>query len=133
MRRDESIDDESLPLVQWPLDGPTEVVVQQVAQAESSFDNDAPASGSGSECVHVLANHRSPSAQVNPDYCSNLDQMNPELRLEPPPLPPPHFKQQQQQQDEEPKYARVDLRNKRSSKLATESREGTPMRHRKRG
>ena len=136
LRRDESIDDDFLPLVHWTMDA------------------------ANNESVVRLTN----SIQVNPDPRleeDNLLHANPDLRFDPPiqvnhelrfdPLPnPPTFQQQHQQQqqqyqqhqqqqyqqqpsqDEEPKYARVDLRNKRSSKHA-DSREGTPVRYRRRG
>jgi hypothetical protein len=58
---------------------------------------------------------------LNPDV--RLVTANPDVRFSPLPLPP--------NQDEEPKYARVDVRHKRGSKLG-ESRGGTPVRHRKR-
>jgi hypothetical protein len=139
LRRDESIDDDFLPLVHWTMDA------------------------ANNESVVRLTN----SIQVNPDPRleeDNLLHANPDMRFDPPiqvnhelrfdPLPnPPTFQQQHQQQqqqqqqyqqhqqqqyqqqpsqDEEPKYARVDLRNKRSSKHA-DSREGTPVRYRRRG
>jgi hypothetical protein len=149
LRRDESIDDDFLPLVHWTMDA------------------------ANNESVVRLTN----SIQVNPDPRLEEDNplhANPDLRFDPPiqvnhelrfdPLPnPPTFQQQQQHQyqqhqqqqhkqhqqhqqqqhqqqqyqqqqsqDEEPKYARVDLRNKRSSKHA-DSREGTPVRYRRRG
>jgi hypothetical protein len=149
LRRDESIDDDFLPLVHWTMDA------------------------ANNESVVRLTN----SIQVNPDprlvednpLHANPDlrfdtpiQVNHELRFDPLPNPPAfqqqqqhqqqqhqyqqqHQQQQQQQQhhqqhqyqqqksqDEEPKYARVDLRNKRSSKNA-DSREGTPVRYRRRG
>jgi hypothetical protein len=69
---------------------------------------------------------------ANPEQHNPLNVVNPhpvnlESRFDP--LPRPPFLQHQL--DDEPKYARVDLRNKRSSKHA-DSREGTPVRHRRR-
>ena len=105
IRRDESsLDDETHPLVQWGFD---------------STESDA-----------IVTANNPDSHQLNPlnAFPVNPHPVNLESRFDPLPRPPfvPH------QQDEEPKYARVDLRNKRSSKHA-DSREGTPVRHRRRG
>ena len=110
LRRDESIDDDSLPLVQWPL----ECSDAQVTRVTSS---------------HVDSEHF-PMRHVSEVYVEPVSEpVNPDPE-NPPPLPP-HFKPEV---DDEPKYARVDVRNKRSSKqLAQDSREGTPLRHRRRG
>ena len=110
LRRDESIDDDSLPLVQWPLDCSDAQVTRPTA---SHVD------------VEVF-----PTRHVSEVYVEPVSEPVIPDSGSPPPLPP-HFKQPH---DDEPKYARVDVRNKRSSKqLAHDSREGTPLRNRRRG
>jgi hypothetical protein len=146
IRRDESIDDESLPLVMWAVDagnGNGNGGTVDFAPPPQKMISDA--SDRKVEVAVVAAGTPDPSFQVTPDPESvarfdpadpgerfnavllnpdvRLVTANPDVRFSPLPLPP--------NQDEEPKYARVDVRHKRGSKLG-ESRGGTPVRHRKR-
>ena len=121
---DESNDDETLPLVQWTNNA--EITANPV-NPHSIYVN--PGLRLDQHHSHIQVNHetRYEPNQNNP--------FNADIRIDSNPVrqdPLPRLPGFNPQHDEEPKYARVDLRTKRTSKH-TDSREGTPVRLRRRG